>query len=95
MRPIQRYVYFVERLKHTRVTRRKTFLHTNLHRAKNQKRKVCVQPIHLFQDVAERAFPKLFFFLFFVHMSTHCGIRAAFIGLGRSSGIESVNDTCL
>ena len=53
MRPIQRYVFFVERLKHARVTCQKTFLHTNLHRAKNQKHKVCAEPFRLFQDLAE------------------------------------------
>ena len=51
----------VERLKRARVTRRKTFLHTNLYRDKNQKRKVCAQPIRLVQDLAERVFPELFF----------------------------------
>ena len=61
MRPIQCGVFFVEQLKHARVTRRKPFLHTDLHRAENQKLKVCAQPIHLVQGLLERAFPKLFF----------------------------------
>ena len=80
-------MFFVKRLKYARVTRRKTFLHTNLHRAKNQKRKVCAQLIRLVQDLAERAFPKLFFGFCF---SIHCGDMATFICLGRSSRIATM-----
>ena len=80
-------MFFVEQLKHARVMCRKTFLHTNLHRTKNQKHKVCAQPMRLVQDLAEKAFPKLFFGFCF---SIHCGVMAAFICLGRSSGIATM-----
>ena len=87
------FVVVVERLKYARVTRRKTFLHTNLHRDKNKKkRKVYAQPIRLVQDLAERVFPKLyifwFLFILFIFFFVHTELWLRFnIGLGRSSGI--------
>ena len=48
------------------------FLHTNFHRAKNQNRKACGQPIRLIQDSAEREFSQLTYGLFPVRVSIHC-----------------------